>query len=95
MNNYSDWIIDEPLARQVETPGLEALATPEPIQEKEKRRDKTVKGKTKKFPVVIPYVKRASENLRRVFYRYGVPYSSTPSNTLRQLLVLPKDKIQK
>ena len=54
-----------------------------------------MKGKTKKFPVVIPYVKSMSNNLRGVFSQYRVPLFFKPSNTLRQLLVRAKDKIQK
>lgn len=47
------------------------------IQEEEKGRDKTVKGKTKTFPVKIPYVKGVSKDLRRVFHQCRVPYSSS------------------
>ena len=54
-----------------------------------------MKGKTKKFPVVIPYLKSVSKNLRGVFNQCGVPLFFKPSNTLRQLLVRAKDKIQK
>lgn len=93
MNNYPDWIIEEPLTRRVESPGLEASATPEPKQEEKKGRDERVKGKTKTFPVMIPYVKSVSMNLSRVFNQYGVPLFFKPSNTFRQLLVRPKDKI--
>ena len=44
-----DSITDEPLTRQVETPGLDASGTPEPIREEEKGKDETVKGKTSSF----------------------------------------------
>lgn len=54
-----------------------------------------MKGKTKKFPVVISYLKSVSKNLRGVFNQHGVPLFFKPSNTLRQLLVRAKDKIQK
>ena len=54
-----------------------------------------MKGKTKKFPVVIPYVKSVSKNLRGVLNLYGVPLFFKPSNTLRQLLVRAKDNIQR
>ena len=54
-----------------------------------------MKWKTKKFPEVIPYVKRVSKNLRGVFNQYGVSLFFKLSNTLRQLLVRAKDKIQK
>ncbi len=48
-----------------------------------------------KFPVVIPYIKGVSEELRRLFKRYEVPMYFKPTNTLRQLLVRPKDKLKK
>lgn len=54
-----------------------------------------MKGKTKRFPVVISYFMRVSKNLRGVFNQYGFPLFFKPSNTLRQLLVRAKDKIQK
>lgn len=54
-----------------------------------------MKGKTKRFPVVISYFKSVSKNLRGVFNQYGVPLFFKPSNTLGQLLVRAKDKIQK
>ncbi len=47
------------------------------------------------FPIVIPYIKGVSEELRRVFKRYEVPTYFKPTNTLRQLLVRPKDKLKK
>ncbi len=48
-----------------------------------------------KFPVVVPYIKGVAEQLRRVFKQYDVPAYFKPSNTLKQLLVQPKDKILK
>lgn len=53
-----------------------ASATPE------KGRDKTFKGKTKKVPVVIPYVKSVSKNLKEVFNQYGVPLFSSLATPL-------------
>ena len=55
----------------------------------------TVSHNKRKFPVVIPYIKGVSEELRRLFKRYEVPMYFKPTNTLRQLLVRPKDKMKK
>ena len=46
-------------------------------------------------PVVIPYIKGVSEKLRSAFGRFGVATYFKPVNTLRQLLVRPKDPISK
>ena len=48
-----------------------------------------------KIPVMIPYVKGFSEQMRRVFGKYGIPTHFKPTNTLRQLLVKPKDPVSK
>jgi len=45
--------------------------------------------------VVLPYIRGFSEQLRRVFKHYNIPAFFKPSNTLRQLLVRPKDKLDK
>ena len=45
--------------------------------------------------MVIPYVKGMSEQRRRVFGGVGVPVYFKPTNTLRQMLVRPKDPIKK
>ena len=49
----------------------------------------------KKPPVIIPYIRGISEQLRRIFGDYNVPVYFKPSNTLRQTLVKPKDPIAK
>ena len=51
--------------------------------------------KAKKIPVVIPYIKGFAEQIRRFFGRYGTPTYFKPTNTLRQLLVKPKDPVSK
>ncbi|XP_072043052.1 uncharacterized protein [Amphiura filiformis] len=43
--------------------------------------------------IVIPYVRGASEALRRIFTKRGVSVHFKPSNTLRSALVAPKDKV--
>ena len=51
-------------------------------------RNTTIKKPTcKKSPVVLPYIKGVSEQIRRVFKQHDVPAYSKPMNTLRQLLV--------
>ena len=55
----------------------------------------SMKEKSKKIPVVIPYVKGFSEQIRRVYGKYGIPTYFKPTNTLRQLLVKPKDPLSK
>ncbi len=39
----------------------------------------------RKFPVVMPYIRRVAEQLRRVFKHYDVPEYFKPSNTIKQL----------
>ncbi|XP_072048801.1 uncharacterized protein [Amphiura filiformis] len=45
--------------------------------------------------VTIPYVSELSEKIRRIFRGYQIPVSFKPTNTLRQKLVHPKDKVPK
>ncbi len=49
----------------------------------------------RKFPVVVPYIRGVAEQLRRVFKHYDLPAYFKPSNTIKQLLVWPNDKIMK
>ena len=55
----------------------------------------TKKPTSKKFLVVLPFIKGVSEQIRRVFKQYEVPAYVKPMNTLRQLLLRWKDKILK
>ena len=43
--------------------------------------------------VVLPYVQGVSERLQRSFKKYGINTAMKPHNTLKRLLVHPKDKI--
>ena len=67
-------------------------------KEEEKRSEEAQvtpdKEKAKKIPV-IPYIKGFSEQIRRVFGRYGTPTYFKPTNMLRQLLVKLKDPVSK
>ena len=60
-------------------------------EKKKKRKDKT-RNEEKKLNVTIPYVQGFSESLQCVFKRHGVQTTFKPHQTLRQLLVHPKDK---
>ena len=49
---------------------------------------------TNKGQVVLPYIKGTSEALRRIYAKYGIRVCFKPTQTLRQLLVSPKDKTE-
>ena len=53
-----------------------------------------VKKKEFKSQVVVPYVGRVTDAVDRVFKKYGVATAMKPHSTLRNLLVLPKDKVE-
>ena len=87
-NGYPEWILrdlkeenNSDSEKEVETSG-ETVET-------------SMKEKLKKIPVVIPYVKGFSENMKRAFGKCGIPTYFKPTNTLRQLLVKPKDPVSK
>ena len=109
-NGYPDWILrelkDENNDRKEE--GIERDRKGTEKGQKRKGQKKEQKGrrseeaqvtldkeKAKKIPVVIPYIKGFSEQIRRVFGRYGTPTYFKSTNTLRQLLVKPKDPVSK
>lgn len=50
---------------------------------------------TKNYPVIIPYIKGVSEEIRRVYKSNGVRAYLKLTNRLRQRLVRPKDKLEK
>ena len=84
-NGYPDWILRE-LDRQEEKNNGQQTSGGSKTKDREK---------TKQFPVVIPYIKGFSEEVRRVFGNYNIPTYFKPANTLRQLLVRPKDSVEK
>ena len=49
----------------------------------------------KKYPMVLPYVTRILEQLRRVFRSFDIPAYFKVANTPQQLLVHSKDKVEK
>ena len=87
-NGYPDWMLPE--TREASVDSVKEVKEKEVEQDKQ---DKTQKGK-RKYPVTIPYIKGFSEEYRRVLGGYGVPTYFKPTNTLRQLLVRPKDPLK-
>ena len=85
-NGYPNWMLAE---------------TREEIKEKKRKEEEVTTATTgakredKKRPVIIPYIIRFSEELKRTFGGYGIPMYFKPRNTLRQLLVHPKDPVGK
>ncbi|XP_074661617.1 uncharacterized protein LOC141914249 [Tubulanus polymorphus] len=71
------------------------ITSPNPCKPANNTKEATQSERRKVAPVVIPYIKGTSEQLRRVMKRYGVPVFFKPMNTLRQILVRPKDKLDK
>jgi hypothetical protein len=103
LNGYPDWITKDVatpaqaiLEEEVDaTLGAEGVGTvagdpqpgdPPPAEPNPQKRRR---------PIVIPYVKGFSEEYRRILKGYETPVYFKPTNTLRQLLVRPKDKIIK
>ena len=46
-------------------------------------------------PIAIPYIKDLSDNIQRIFRSHNIPAYHKPFNTIRSLLVKPKDKTPK
>ena len=80
---------------------------PDSILKTSKKTDKEVDNTKKPAPssnntgterrrcVVMPYIHRTSEHLRRIFQKHNVNVAFRPNRTLRQMLVHPKDKMKK
>ncbi len=110
-NGYPDWLInstqsgntdilDPPILDQTsnDTLDLSVAQVEAPVESGENSTDDAVVASLnppkRKFPVFVPYI-RVLEQLRKIFKHYDVPAYFKPSNTIKQLLVRPKDKILK
>ncbi|XP_068724037.1 uncharacterized protein [Montipora capricornis] len=83
-NGYPSWLLKDPKQpAEEQQPSSQAATLPSSGTSK------------KKYPVVMPYIRGFSEELRRILKGYNIPAYFKPSNTLRQLLVRPKDKMNK
>ena len=64
-----------------------------------KKKDKTKKAisgkKDSNGSIVLPYIKGKAETLKRVFKKHKINVCFKPYQTLRQILVHPKDKTKK
>ena len=78
--DYPDWAIDR-------------VAKPKPRQEKE-HSSREPSG-PKMPPIGIPYIRGVSEEMRRIYKHYNINVFYKPYNTLKQILVRPKDKTPK
>jgi len=72
--------------------GYKPWAFKVPSKKRTEEPSETSDNTVKKFPVRIPYVKGTSETVQRILKKHGVPSFHKPFNTLRSLLVRPKDK---
>ena len=54
-----------------------------------------MKREDKKRPVIIPYIRIFSKEVKRTFGGYGIPTYFKLTNTLHQLYVHPKDPVRK
>ena len=82
-NGYPDWLLADTREDVKENTREEVLTSGVKSEERKKR------------PVVVPYIRGFSEELKRIFGGFGVPTYFKSSNTLRQLLVHPKDPVGK
>ena len=79
---YPDWCVEK-VRRHMECEGSK------PAKNKNKQTER------KSGNVSIPYVKGLSEAITRVYKRFGISVSMRPVNTIRSLVVHPKDKINR
>ena len=84
MNSYPDWLINSiPLPQPSLESTTSVLSNDTSDDGQETVIDKTTKKPTcKKSPVVLPYVKGVSEQIRRVFKQYDVPAYFNPTSNI-------------
>ena len=66
-----------------------------PQKEKKKENQNTVRGVSHHTPIGVPYVKGLSETVVRLLKTEGINAYHKPYNTLRSMLVKPKDRTPK
>ncbi len=79
-NGYKDWVLDIPNQSD---------------QEKRQQRKREERSTTPTPTIGLPYIQGLSEELQRIYKDHGVNVYHKPVNTLRSLLVKPKDKTHK
>ena len=80
VNGYSKWALKIPNQKDK--------------AERQKQKQASIPSGPPPPLVGLPYVKGLSEELQRIFKKHGVNVFFKPANTLRQLLVKPKDKTE-
>ena len=85
-NGYPDWILHHLRDDNINEGE---------VKRSQELKETSYKERNKKIPVVIPYIKGFSEQIRRVLGIYAIPTYFKPTNTLRELLVKPKDPVSK
>jgi len=83
---YPDWAIDR-VKTQIQTKSASS-------QNQSSKKDQNKENKSRGM-VVIPYVSGLSERVRRIFKKHNVESAMRPHQTLKKLLVHPKDKRDK
>ena len=78
-NGYQQWMFKLPNKKKIET------TTTTSSQDRPKINT----------PIALPYIKDLSDNIQRLFKQYNIPSYHKPFNTIRSLLVKPKDKTPK
>ena len=62
---------------------------------RDKKEGRLQRDSPKRPPVVIPYVQNVSDSVARIMRKYDVPVAMKPYQTLKNVLVHPKDKQNK
>jgi len=62
---------------------------------KDKKKGKQQQDSPRRPLVVIPYVQNVSDSVARIMRKYDVPVAMKPYQTLKNVLVHPKDKQNK